>query len=138
MDVNTLQQHLSALATVTETGAPVVSCYLNLERGPLSYRRAVDARMELLGRSLPEAQRKLVVAAMEPIEAWLRAISGNGTKGVALFSRAGDQPFFLPLAFRVPLPSWISVDSTPNIYHLVELKDNYDRYVVLFATEGVS
>jgi rubrerythrin len=29
----------------------------------------------------------------------------------------------------------ISVESTPNIYHLVEIKDNYDRYVVLFATE---
>ena len=135
MDVKTLQHHLSALATLTETGAPVVSCYLNLERGPLSYRRALDARIELLRRSLPEPRRSLVAAAMEPIEAWLRALPGNGTKGVALFSRAGAQPFFLPLAFRVPLPTWISVDSTPNIYHLVELKDNYDRYVVLFATE---
>jgi len=135
MDVKTLQQHLSALATLPETGAPVVSCYLNLERGPISYRGALDARMELLRRSLPEARRNLVVAAMVPIEAWLRALPANGTQGAAMFSRAGDQPFFLPLAFRVPLPSWISVDSTPNIYHLVELKDNYDRYVVLFATE---
>src|SRR5664279_2138963 len=126
MDVNTLQQHLSALATLTETGAPVVSCYLNLERGPISYRGALDARMELLRRSLPEARRNLVVAAMAPIEAWLRALPANGMQGVAMFSRAGDQPFFLPLALRVPLPSWISVDSTPNIYHLVELKDNYD------------
>jgi rubrerythrin len=135
MDVKTLQHHLSALATLTETGAPVVSCYLNLEQGPLSYRRALDARVELLRRSLPEPRRSQVAAAMEPIEAWLRALPPNGTQGVALFSRAGNRPFFLPLAFRVPLPTWISVDSTPNIYHLVEIKDNYDRYVVLFANE---
>ena len=39
MDVKTLQQHLLALATLNETGAPVVSCYLNLERGPLGLPR---------------------------------------------------------------------------------------------------
>jgi hypothetical protein len=27
------------------------------------------------------------------------------------------------------------VDSTPNIYHLVELKDTYHRYVVMLVTE---
>jgi rubrerythrin len=136
MDVKTLQAHLLALATLNETGAPVVSCYLNLERGPLAYRSALDARVELLRRSLPEPRRSQVAAAMEPIEAWLRARPANGAQGLALFSRAGDQPFFLPLVFRVPLPTSISVDSTPNIYHLVEIKDNYDRYVVLFATEA--
>lgn len=135
MDVKTLQQHLFTLATLKETAAPVVSCYLNLERGPFAYRSALDARVELLRRSLPERGSRLVTAAMEPIEAWLRARPANGAQGLAVFSRAGDQPFFLPLAFRVPLPTSISVDSTPNIYHLVEIKDNYDRYVVLFASE---
>ena len=50
-------------------------------------------------------------------------------------SRAGEQPFFLPLQFQVPLPNWIALDSTPNIYHLVELKDTYHRYVVMIVTE---
>lgn len=135
MDVKTLQQHLVTLATLNETSAPVVSCYLNLESGPAGYRSVLDARVDLLRRSLSEPRRSQVAAAMQPIETWLRAPPANGSQGFALFSRAGDQPFFLPLAFHVPLPTWISVDSTPNIYHLVEIKDNYDRYVVLFATE---
>ena len=135
MDVRTLQQHLLAQATLEETGAPEVSCYLNLERGPTAYRGALDARVELLRRSLPEPRRSQVAAAMEPIEGWLSGRAANGSRGLALFSRGGSQPFFLPLAFRVPLPTSVGVDSTPNIYHLVELKDNYDRYVVLFATE---
>jgi hypothetical protein len=62
MDVKTLQGHLLALATLNETGAPVVSCYLNLERGPLAYRSALDARVELLRRSLPEPRRSQVAA----------------------------------------------------------------------------
>ena len=44
--------------------------------------------------------------------------------------RLATKPFFLPLQFRAPLPNWVAVGSTPNIYHLVELKDTYDRFVV--------
>jgi peptide subunit release factor 1 (eRF1) len=35
----------------------------------------------------------------------------------------------------VPLPNWIGVDTIPNIYHLVELKESYHRYVVMIVTE---
>ena len=35
----------------------------------------------------------------------------------------------------MPLPSWIAVNSTPNIYHLVELKDTYHRYVLVLVNE---
>jgi peptide subunit release factor 1 (eRF1) len=55
--------------------------------------------------------------------------------GAVVFSRSGDQDFFFDLQFRVPLPTWIAVDSTPNIYHLVELKDTYHRYVVVLVNE---
>ena len=54
---------------------------------------------------------------------------------MAAFARAGTQPFFLGLQFQVPLPDRLSVGSTPDIYHLVELKDTYHRYVVLISTE---
>ncbi|NJN99973.1 MAG: hypothetical protein HC875_40630 [Anaerolineales bacterium] len=54
---------------------------------------------------------------------------------MAIFARGGASPLFLPLQFRVPLPHWLAVAGLPNIYHLVELKDNYHRYVVLLSTE---
>ena len=41
--------------------------------------------------------------------------------------------FMLPMQFAAPLPNWIALYPTPNIYHLVELKDNYHRYVILLA-----
>jgi hypothetical protein len=65
----------------------------------------------------------------------MRAIAPR-TRGLVAFARAGQNPFWLELQFEVPLPTWITMGSTPNIYHLVELKDNYDRYVVLLTTEA--
>ena len=56
-------------------------------------------------------------------------------KGVAIFARVGEGPFFLPLQFRVPLPNWIAASANPNIYHLIELKDTYHRYIVMISTE---
>lgn len=135
MEVRTLQQHIETLATLEETGAPVISCYLNLEKGPYSWQDEFDERIRTLRKSLGEPQLGEFDAALPPIETHLQSRAPNGASGLALFSRAGRHPLFLPLAFRVPLPTWISVNSTPSIYHLVEIKDNYDRYVILFATE---
>lgn len=135
MEVKTLQQHIVTLATLQETDAPVISCYLNLEGGPLAYQEVLAERVQTLRKSLRDPERRQLDAAFHPIEAYLRERPEAGSLGLALFSSAGQQPFFLPLEFRVPLPTWISVNSTPNIYHLVEIIDNYDRYVVLLATE---
>ena len=38
----------------------------------------------------------------------------------------------LAMQFTDPLPNWIAVYPTPNIYHLVELKDNHHRYVAFW------
>ncbi len=39
----------------------------------------------------------------------------------------------MPMQFAAPLPDWIVVNPTPNIYHLMELKDKYHRYIILLA-----
>jgi hypothetical protein len=135
VDIKTLQHHIATLATLKETDAPVISCYLDLEMGPLAYQHVLAERIQTLKKSLHGPGRFQVDAAFGCIAAYLRERPTGGNLGLALFSRAGKQPFFLPLEFRVPLPTVISVNSTPNIYQLVEIKDNYNRYVVLFATE---
>jgi hypothetical protein len=134
VEVKTLQQHIAVLATLKQTGSPVVSCYLNLaSRQPVD---ELDRRILTLKASFDASEREQVAQALLAIERYLRMRPVNDAASLAMFSRAGKEPFFLPLEFRVPLPTWISVNVTPNIYHLVELKDNYDRYVILFSTEG--
>ena len=118
-----------------ETGDPLVSCYLNLESDRASYRNELDLRVRVIRRALPEQARRGFEEALGRIEAFLVSEVLPEAKGVALFSRAGVEPFFLALQFRVPLPNHVGVDTVPNIYHLVELKDTYHRYVLLISTE---
>ncbi len=118
-----------------ETEAPVISCYLNLETGEPGWRNAYEERVRLLKASLTGASRGHLDEGLHQIETFLGSGLLADAKGAAIFSRGGERPFFRQLQFRVPLPNWVAVASTPNIYHLVELKDTYHRYVVMISTE---
>jgi hypothetical protein len=74
--------------------------------------------------------------ALNRMDAYLDQGVPDGVAGLAMFARPGQQPFFLPLQFHVPLPNGLAVDTAPNFYHLVELKDTYHCYTVLFCTEA--
>ncbi len=135
MELRALEQHIAILATMPETESPVISCYLNLQGGPPGYQDVWNERISALRKCLAGTERRDFEEALVPIERFLQTGTPEGALSLAMFARAGSQPFFLPLYFHVPLPAWIAVGPTPNIYHLVEIKDNYDRYVVLLATE---
>ncbi len=125
-----LKQHITLLTSVEELGAPVISAYLNLENGQAGWRETLDERARVLkGDDLADFEE-----ALGKIEAWLATDLLPEAKGAALFVRGTfGGAFMLPMQFAAPLPNWIAVYPTPNIYHLVELKDNYHRYVVLLA-----
>ena len=133
MDLKKLKQHIRTLATVEETTSPMISCYLNLETG--ENQAAFESRVRLLQKSLTDKELLDFQAAANQIREYLKENANRESRGTAIFARGGDEPFFLPLQFRVPLPDWIAIGSSPNIYHLVELKDTYHRFVILIATE---
>ncbi len=138
MDVKKLEEHIRTLATVAEAEAPFMSCYLDLSKGVAGYRDELDSRIQLLEKTLPVHSGRAFEEVKNVVEMCLYVAHLQRTKGLAVFARGGAEPFFLSLAFEVPLPNWIGLGSTPNIYHLVELKDNYDRYVILLMTETSS
>ena len=135
MELKNLQKHVRTLATLPETDAPVISCYLTLHNGRIKDRNGFDGQVRPIISGLTGQTRQDFEDALEPIGQYLAEQLLPEAKGVVIFSRAGGDPFFLPLQFRVPLPNWMAVDTTPNIYHLVELKDTYHRYVVMISTE---
>jgi ribosomal protein L30E len=134
MELKNLQKHIHTLATLEETDSPVISCYLNWEVGASGHRPVLKERGRILRQGLSGQARQDFEEALDRIEAFITTELLPDAKGVAIFARGGAQPFFLPLQFRVPLPTWMAVNSTPNIYHLVELKDTYHRYVVMIST----
>ena len=135
MELRQLEDHVRTLATVEETESPLISCYLDLSNGVIGCRNELEARFQILRRSLPVQAAADFGESADRIAAYLNGAISQRTRGLAAFARAGATPLWLPLQFEVPLPNWIAVGSTPNIYHLVELKDNYDRYVILLTTE---
>ncbi len=137
MELSSLQAHIRTLITLEEDEAPIVTCYVHRAVGrngsagpPLFDRRVRAVRKVLGGHQLGRFEE-----AFERIQRYFATEVQPTTRGVATFARAGTQPFFLGLQFQVPLPDRLSVSSTPDIYHLVELKDTYHRYVVLISTE---
>jgi len=140
MTLKELRQHIRTLITLGATDAPVISCYLNLEANPPetsgSGGRAVfTKRASLLRTSASGENRKCVDEALQRIEGFMAGELRPETKGAAVFARGGAHPFFLALQFQVSLPNWVVADVVPNVYHLIELKDTYHRFVLLLMTE---
>lgn len=135
MELTELKKHIRTLATLPETDAPVISCYLELLKGKIKDRETYKEleRTAIIG--LCENEEDIVKETFNPVNEYLANKLQPDAKGIAIFSRAGKNPFFLPLQFRVSLPNWISMSLVPNIYHLVEMKDTYHRYVVMISTK---
>ena len=57
MELKNLKKHVHTLATLDETSAPVISCYLNLEKGEKGYREALNDRVRLVRETLKENRR---------------------------------------------------------------------------------
>jgi hypothetical protein len=134
MRLGHLQRTLRTLVSVEPTEAPVISCYANVEGDRRRCRDALDARARVVRASLDGRKRRDFEEALGRVEAFLGSGLDPDAKGAALFARAGGDPLFLPLQFRVPLPTSLAVQATPSVYHLVELKDTYHRYVVVVLT----
>lgn len=135
MELRRLEEHIRTLATVVENEAPLISCYVDLTEGWMVRREEIALRLQILRKCLPARAVPEFDQAAARIQRFLDQDLGPRTRGIAVFSRGGEESFWLALKFEVPLPTWIASGSTPNIYHLLELKDNYDRYMILLTTE---
>ena len=135
MDLGEVQQHIRTLATLDVSEDLMVTCYLNVEAGVQSCRTAFAERVALLRKAVGPKHETAFEEGLARIVSFIKDDLRPDSKGMAAFARGGCQPFFLPLQFRVPLPTSIAVGATPNIYHLVELKDTYHRYVIMLCTE---
>jgi hypothetical protein len=134
MDILNLHKNIKTLINLEETSDPVISCYINLEYGTPGYRNILDERLAFFRNNLLGKTILSFEAAITGIEAYLINEIIPAARGAAFFTRVGGEAFFLPMQFRAPLPNWFAVDTTPNIYHLTELKDNYSRFIIMIST----
>lgn len=134
VDLIELRKQLRSLATLGASDSPLVSCYVSVEHG-IARRDALERRFRAIRPTLPAGQRTELDGVMSRVYAQLEQRSMR-TRGMAVFARGGETPYFQALEFRVQLPELLIVDGAPVIYPLVELKDTFHRFVVLISTEG--
>ena len=132
MNYGELQKRIQQLAFLQESDEPVVSCYINPET---QYRKALTDQVQLAKKTVMPEMLPLFYEALGKIEVFLGTRIRAGSRGVAVFARGGDRPIFWPMQFGAPLPNQVSAGIRPRIYPLVELRDNYYRYVVLLSSE---
>jgi hypothetical protein len=118
-----LKNNILMLAEVTEADEPFVNCYLNLET---AYRQELNERVGLLKEKIEPQMRVSFWEAIGHVEVFIGTGIHAGAKSVAVFSRGGDHPLFLPFQFEASLPNCVTVSATPNIYYLVDLLRYYN------------
>lgn len=68
MAMEDLQKQFVTLATLEETEAHVISCYLNLAAGEHTYRSVLDERARLLAKRMPEGTRRPLDEALDELK----------------------------------------------------------------------
>jgi hypothetical protein len=131
MNYAKLKKHLNALAGLPTTDTPLISSFLDLSRGNVAAVRDFQAWTELTRQTFAGEQRQAFDDAAEEIESWIMKANG---RSAAVFCRWGEHPLFLPMEFEVPLETRHHVADLAVIYPLVELKDRFNRFVVVLTT----
>lgn len=130
-----LRDRILILAGIVESPTPFVSCYLNLEQDKDSIQLTIDRRANLLRRILNGSDLDDFEDSIGAIKSYINRELLPEAKGLAFFARSSfGKEFYMPLQFAVPLPNQLRIYPTPNIYNLIELKDTYERYLVMIAT----
>lgn len=126
-----LKKHIIALATLPETKSPVISVYLDM-KDPYGRQRAdLMAWSQVVRHSFHGAARRDFDEAFEEVVSFVD--ERPACRSVAIFSRWGEYPMFLPLRFNVPMETSFHVGGLPLIHPLVELKDRFNRFVLVMT-----
>ena len=135
MDTKQLSHRIRQLALIEPNDSPVVSCYLNLDQPRSNPLLEIEERAELAAMTLRGQAKHDVRDALDQIRDWANENLKHNARGTAIFSRWGDEPFFIPMQFVRPLPNLLEVDDVPHIYPLVELKDVFHRFIIVLMRE---
>lgn len=133
MQIRELQNHLRTLIELDETESPVVSYFL--DRDDPDGTKTLRDQTSRARKALDRPQRQAFDLALDRIEDHVPWKLDDSTRSVAVFARSGSSPLFLVMEFEAALSTQVVVDPLPVVFPLIELKDNYHRYVLLICNK---
>lgn len=130
-----LDSHLRDLIDLEENGHLFYSIYLDLT----SAQTAEEQLRQLVCSILPTLNENEVEQLFQA-ESYILDIIGERLrdehKGLAVHYRGGENAELRAIAFHLPVKPAIFADRSPNLLDLIEMRDSYDRYVVLISTNN--
>lgn len=137
-DIDLLHQHLTVLATLPENDDPLLSIHLDLSSSLDALRSKFSIWCAAAVIATPAPKRDSFNAARAAVAAILKKDWPESVRSLAIFVRAGEAPLSLVMPFSAHLETQFSVGSLPAIFPLVQLKDRFNRFVVVIRTEESS
>ena len=122
------------LAGFQSRGAPVVSCYLDVDGRRHVRRQDVEAELDHLLRPVrSNGRRDATSADFAQIERYVRdRLDRSQARGLAIFS-CSARDLFEVIALPVSVPSRVVINSAPAIGQLEALVQELDRFGVLLV-----
>jgi peptide chain release factor subunit 1 len=122
------------LAGFRSRGAPVVSCYLDVDGRRHVRRQDVEAELDQLLRPVrSHSSRDATSADFAQIERWVRdRLDRSQTRGLAIFS-CSARDLFEVIPLPVSVASRVVINSAPAIGQLEALVQELDRFGVLLV-----
>ncbi len=130
-----LPKLIGRLVEIEATDSPLISCFVNLEQARADYFTEIEGYAKLVGERLSGIRRKHYEDALAEIRDILRLPLQTDSKSIAIYARWGEQPLVLSVEFPIPMETEFIVDCLPHIYPLIELKDIYQRFIIVLTTE---
>lgn len=133
--VNINEDTVRELAAVSGGGAPVVSCYLDVDGSRYPRRQDYEAQLEhLVRRARSRANGDGSVAAdLSRIEDYVHAgLDRTETRGLALFS-CESSSFWKAIPLAVPVRNQMVINQSPAVGQLELLLHTYERIGVLLV-----
>jgi peptide chain release factor subunit 1 len=123
------------LAGFRGEGAPVTTCYLDVDGTRLSRHGDCEQELERILRSARSRANGTgsVTQDLQRIEAYVRGgIDRTTTRGLAIFS-CSERDFFRVVALPVPVRSRVVINQAPAVGQLESVAQEFERFGVLLA-----
>lgn len=133
MELRQLQNLIRTLIELERTDSPVVSYFLDLD--DVDGLRTMQEQVKTVRKALDRGRRQDFDRSVARIENHVPWKLSDTTRSVAVFARAGSNPLFMVMEFEATVPTRLVVGSMAAVFPLVQLKDNYHRYVLLICNE---
>jgi peptide chain release factor subunit 1 len=127
------EDSIRRLAGFRSAGAPVVSCYLDVDGRRLARTQDVEGELDRALRPAREQGDARIVADLRRIEDHVRGgLDRSRTRGLALFS-CQDPPLWQVVDLPVPVRSRVVVNTTPAVQQLEAVTQELERFGVLLV-----